>query len=101
MDFIPNVPVLTLVKLDPDEKLNYSHPLTGYNFEELFVVIGEFPRLPDNARHQQDTEGNGHYLLYRWIANGTNKPGMMPGQVELYRFKPVDPNGDLYITVEL
>lgn len=87
-DFIPNVPVLTVVKLDVDEPLNFSHPLPGYNFEELFVVVGQFP---------SDMQGNGnaHYLLYRWHANGTNKIGMMHGQVELYRFVQVDPDEDM------
>jgi len=86
--FKPNVPVLHVVKLNPNEALNYSHPLPGYNFEELFVVVGEFP-APDSP------SGNHHYLLYRWMANGTNKPGMMPGMVELDRFKPIIPSEDL------
>jgi len=91
----PNVPVLHVVKLNPDEPLNTSHPLPGYNFEELFIVMGEFPRLPENPRHQQDIVGNGHYLLYRWMANGANKPGMMPGMIELFRFMPINPDEDL------
>lgn len=87
MDFLSNVPVLTIVKLDPSVTLNQTHPLPGYNFEELFIVIGEFPGVYE--------EGNAHYLLYRWRANGSNKVGMMPGQISMDRFMPIDPDHDL------
>lgn len=83
----PKVPILNLVKLNPDETLNHSNPLPGYNFDEIFVIVGEFPG--------NNGAGNYHYLLYRYRANGSNKIGMMPGMIELFRFIPIDIDNDL------